>query len=864
MKSNKIRKLFLEFFKANDHKILRSSPIVVKNDPSLMFTNAGMNQFKNFFLGIDTPEDKRVSNSQKCIRVSGKHNDLEQVGHDTYHHTMFEMLGNWSFGDYSKEKAISLAWDFLTKECKLDKERLYVSVFKGDDVDNINMDSGSLDVWKNYLEESNIVTGDKKDNFWEMGDIGPCGPCTEIHYDNRPENEMVLIPGKDLINKDHPDVIEIWNLVFIQYDRKKDGSLKKLPTQHVDTGMGFERLCMIMQNVRSNYETDLFQPLIQEISILSKKKYGEDEKNDIAMRVIADHIRAVAFSIADGQLPSNIKAGYVIRRILRRAIRYAYTFLDLKHPFIYELVDVLEQGLGDYYGELSAQKELISSVIKQEEESFLRTLDRGLKKIEVFATGKSNISGAQVFELYDTYGFPKDLTRLILKEKNIDFDEDEFDAEMSKQQNRSKESADNTVGEWEIISKDNKEEFIGYDSYEVKTIISRYRTAALRGKDVFHICLNQTPFYPEGGGQIGDTGLLSFDKEEIRVIDTKKENNLIYHIVERLPSDISLSCLVSIDLDRREAISRNHTATHLLHAQLRSSLGDHVVQKGSLVSETHLRFDFSHFTGVDQDQLKNIESSINSKILKNILLLEKNNILLSEAKKLGALMLFGEKYGDRVRLIQFNESKELCGGTHVNSTGEIGLFKITTETSVASGIRRIEAITGFAALDYLNNQDKIVYDAQKLLKNKDIITSITKLKDTNLSLEKELKVLQQQSLSAIANKLLKDLEPLGGVNYIYKKVDFNIKLMKEMSFYFRKQDRVIAVLAAQSDDKAFISIIISDDLVKEGLDATIYINDIAKEISGSGGGQSNYATAGGTNMSGISKALKKAKELFSK
>ena len=864
MKSNKIRQLFLEFFKANDHKILRSSPIVVKNDPTLMFTNAGMNQFKNFFLGIDTPEDRCVSNSQKCIRVSGKHNDLEQVGHDTYHHTMFEMLGNWSFGDYSKEKAISLAWNFLTKECKLDNERLYVSIFKGDKNDNINIDTESLEFWKNYLGDSNIVTSGKKDNFWEMGDIGPCGPCTEIHYDNRPDNEIMLVSAKDLINKDHPDVIEIWNLVFMQYNRKKDGSLERLPIQHVDTGMGFERLCMIMQNVRSSYETDLFQPLIQKISVLSKNKYGEDEKTDIAMRVISDHLRAVAFSIADGQLPSNIKAGYVIRRILRRAIRYAYTFLDLKTPFMYQLVDILEQGLGDHYSELRAQKDLISSVIKQEETSFLTTLDRGLKRIEDFTADTCNISGAQVFELYDTYGFPKDLTRLILKEKNIDFDENEFEIEMKKQQKRSKESADNDVGEWTILLKDSKEEFVGYEFYEVKTIISRYRAVSVKGKDLFHVCLGQTPFYPEGGGQVGDTGLLSFDKEKISVIDTKKENNLIYHIIDRLPSDISLSCLASIDLDRRIAISRNHTATHLLHTELRIALGDHVVQKGSLVSDTHLRFDFSHFTSIEQDQLKNIESKINSKILKNILLDEKNNILLSEAKKLGALMLFGEKYGDKVRLIQFDESKELCGGTHVNSTGEIGLFKIITETSVASGIRRIEALTAFSALDYLNNRDKIVSDAQLLLKNKDVLTGITKLRDNNLSLEKELKILQQQSLSIMADKLLKDIERIGSFNYISKKIDLNMKLMKEISFYFRKENRLVVVLASQSDNKASISIVISDDLVKEGFKATVYINEIAKEISGSGGGQPHYATAGGSNISGISKALEKAKELFSK
>jgi len=864
MNSNNLRKLFLEFFKANNHEIIGSAPIVVQDDPTLMFTNAGMNQFKNFFLDIDSPKFKRVSNSQKCIRVSGKHNDLEQVGHDTYHHTMFEMLGNWSFGDYSKETAISLAWEFLVEKCNLNKDRLYVSIFEGNDNDKVSVDSESLKYWKKYVSDDKIIFGSKKDNFWELGGVGPCGPCTEIHYDNRPDDQINKILGQELVNKDHPDVIEIWNLVFIQYNRNKDGNLEPLPTQHVDTGMGFERLCMIMQNVRSNYDTDLFQPVIKKIATISNKKYGDENKIDIAMRVIADHLRAIAFSIADGQLPSNVKAGYVIRRILRRAIRYAYTFLDLKDPFIFELVDVLELGLGDQYSELRVQKDLIKSVIKQEEESFLRTLALGLKRIEDFTTNSSVVSGAQVFELYDTYGFPKDLTELILKEKNIDFDESEFIVEMQKQQNRSKKSADNEIGEWKVLLKNSNEEFVGYQNYMINTSISRYRSVSVKDKIFFHIVLDQTPFYYEGGGQVGDTGFLEFAKDNIRVIDTKKENNLIYHIVDKLPKDISSRCTAIIDKDRREAVSRNHTATHLLHAELRSILGSHVVQKGSLVSDSYLRFDFSHFSSIPHDQLENIESKINSRILKNISLNEQNNISLSEAKSSGALMLFGEKYGDKVRLIEFDSSKELCGGTHVKSTGEIGLFKVINEGSIASGIRRIEALTGISALEYLNKRDKIVRDAELFLKTKDITTEIDKLKNHNITLEKELKVFQKKSLSILANELFNDTKMVGGVNFISKELDIEAKSMKEISGFLRKKSRLVVVLATQTDDKALISIVISDDLVSEGYDASKFINKIAKEISGSGGGQSYYATAGGSNIKGISKALSKSKALFSK
>ena len=864
MKSKDLRSLFLEFFKNNDHRIVRSSPIVVNNDPTLMFTNAGMNQFKNFFLDIDKPKYKRVTNSQKCIRVSGKHNDLEQVGHDTYHHTMFEMLGNWSFGDYSKEKAISLAWEFLTEKCKLNKDRIYISVFKGDKSDALDLDLESLKYWQRFVDDDKIIKGNKKDNFWEMGEVGPCGPCSEIHYDNRPVNQLKESPGSKLVNMDHPDVIEIWNLVFMQFNRNKNGSLDKLSTQHVDTGMGFERLSMIMQNVRSNYDTDIFKPIINKIALLSNKKYGQDEMIDIAMRVIADHLRAVAFSIADGQLPSNVKAGYVIRRILRRAIRYAYTFLDLQSPFIFELVDELEFVLGNHYTELKAQKDLIKSVIKQEEESFLKTLTLGLKRIEDFTSTSSIISGSQVFELYDTYGFPKDLTKLILKEKNIDFDDKEFLVEMQKQKERSKKSADNEIGEWSVISKSCKEEFVGYEIYLVSTSVSRYRTVISKGKTFYNLVLDQTPFYAEGGGQIGDIGYLEFNKIKIPVLDTQKENNLIHHIVKDLPLDISFPCIASVDKSRREAISRNHSATHLLHDALRHVLGNHVVQKGSLVSDSYLRFDFSHFSSVTKEQLKEIEKEVNSKILNNISLNVYNDILLSKANDLGAIMLFGEKYGDKVRLVEFDSSKELCGGTHVLATGEIGLFKLTSESSVASGIRRIEALTGLVARDYLNKQDDLVKNAELILKNKDLLGSIQKLKKDNKTLEKELKYFQKEALITLSHKLLDEAVEISGINFVSKELELNPASMKEIASILRSRTQLVVVLAVKSNNKALISLMISDDLVSQGYNSSDFINNIAKEISGSGGGQPYYSTAGGTNVNGISKALLLSKELFSK
>ena len=862
MKSKNIRKLFLNFFEANNHKIVGSSPVVIHNDPTLMFTNAGMNQFKNYFLSIDKPKFSRVANSQKCIRVSGKHNDLDEVGYDTYHHTMFEMLGNWSFGDYSKQIAIGLAWDFLTKECKLDKDRIYVSVFEGDKDDGTEVDKESLKFWQDLLPKDQIVFGSKKDNFWEMGETGPCGPCSEIHYDNRDIKELNEIKGQELVNKDHPDLIEIWNLVFMQYNRKKSGSLEKLDTTHVDTGMGFERLCMIMQGVKSNYDTDVFQLLINRLEIITNYKYRKDSKKDIAMRVISDHIRAVAFSIADGQLPSNNKAGYVVRRILRRAIRYGYTFLDQRKPFIYELVDDLVENLGEHYSELKTQQNLISDVIKQEEISFLKTLTSGLKRLDVILLNNSNISGIEVFELYDTYGFPKDLTELILKEKGISFDEKEFYDEMKKQKNRSKKSADNDTGEWEIFLKDSSEDFVGYSDYSVNTKISRFRTVSEKNKVSFHIVLDKTPFYAESGGQIGDTGFLLSGDSKIKIIDTKKENNLIYHIVDSIPENINLEFQAEIDVERRKSISRNHSATHLLHAELRNLLGEHVLQKGSLVSDSYLRFDFSHTSSLGDDLVGRLEKNINHKIFQNISLSEHQDLTISEADKLGALMIFGEKYGDKVRMIQYGESKELCGGTHVNSTSEIGLIKILSESSVASGIRRIEASTGLTTIDFLNAKSSLVDQASSLLKSNDIVSTINKLKEENRKLVSDNNRFQIESLKTLVHTLNNESESLNDFSFVAKKIDIDPKLMKEFSVILRQQDSLIAILAIVRDNKVQLSISISNDLVAKGYDARKYINEIAEKIKGKGGGQAHFATAGGSIINGINDSFKLAKNLL--
>ena len=864
MTSQDIRKLFLDFFKKKKHTIVDSSSLIIKDDPTLMFVNAGMNQFKNIFLGDTRPSDLRVVNSQKCLRVSGKHNDLDEVGHDTYHHTLFEMLGSWSFGDYFKKDAIEFSWEFLVDICKLDKDRIYVTVFEGDKSDGLSKDEEAFSFWKKFLPEQNIIDGNKQDNFWEMGEIGPCGPCSEIHYDNRDNKYRKEIDGITLVNKDHPQVIEIWNLVFMQYKRLKDKTLVNLPTQHVDTGMGFERLTMIMQGKKSNYDTDIFQPLIQEIAILSGIQYGADNESDIAMRVIADHLRAVSFSIADGQTPSNVKAGYVIRRILRRAIRYGYTFLKFKEPFIYKLLPVLESTMGEQYKELVNNSKLITNVILQEEQSFLRTLSKGLKRIdEIISQANKSVSGAVVFELYDTYGFPKDLTALILSEYSLTFSSKEFDQEMQNQKERSKASSKSDIGDWLTIN-DCKEEFKGYDVLELETTISRYRKVKKNNKEFFHLVLEESPFYAESGGQVGDTGILIGGGVTLKILDTKKENDIRYLICDKFFDNIPQSIKAKVDLVRRADISKNHTATHLLHESLRAILGEHVEQKGSLVSDNYLRFDFSHFSKISSDELEKIELDVNNKIQENIQLILHDNLSISQAKQMGALMLFGEKYGDSVRLIEFNSSKELCGGTHVTYTSEIGLFKIKSESSTASGIRRIEAFTGSAALEVLKEKEKMHDKLVVLLKNKNIVTSTESLILESKKYAKDLEFYKDYYFKSLKIDLLLNTEKIGSVNFIYKKMDLDAQDLKNFAQGFKKENNLVLLLSSTKGSKVLITLLISNDLISEGYNAKDLINILSKEISGGGGGQDYIATAGGSNLNGLDNTVKKVKELFTK
>ncbi len=863
MKANTLRKLYLDFFQSKEHKIVSSAPMVVKNDPTLMFTNAGMNQFKDIFLGDSESKSLRITNSQKCLRVSGKHNDLEEVGHDTYHHTMFEMLGSWSFGDYFKEEAISWAWEFLTEVCKLDKDRLYVSVFEGAEEDKLEKDNEAFNMWAKYLPEDKILNGNKEDNFWEMGETGPCGPCSEIHFDNRTDAERAKVSGADLVNEDHPQVIEIWNLVFMQYNRFTDGSLKPLPNSHVDTGMGFERLAMIMQGVKSNYDTDIFQPIIQAIAKKAGVKYGENEKQDIAMRVIADHIRAISFSIADGQLPSNVKAGYVIRRILRRAVRYGYTFLNLKSAFMHELVEVLINQMGSQFNELKAQKDLIQKVVKEEEESFLRTLEDGLKRIEqITKNAKGEIAGKQIFELYDTYGFPADLTSLILSEQNLSFNQTDFDLAMQEQKDRSKKSGKIEKGDWEVLIEDEKEEFVGYTYLETEVKITRYRKVKTKDGQQYQLVFNLTPFYPEGGGQVGDTGVIEFQAEAIAIVDTKKENKLIVHFTDELPKNVNASFVAKVNAADRKASSRNHTATHLLQESLRTVLGEHVLQKGSLVNPNYLRFDFTHFSKIEKVDLQKIEADVNTKILENINLNEHIDLPLAKAEGMGAIMLFGEKYDDVVRMIQFNSSKELCGGTHVNATGEIGLFKILSEGSTSSGIRRIEATTGICAFAHLNNKEELLNEIAGIVKNKDLKMGVEQLITTNKILEKQLSALKKSNAGNVQEDLLKDAIEVNGVRFIAKEVLMEAEDMKNVSFALRKEKNLVMVLAAKVDKKALLTVMLTDDIVAKGYNAGAMIRVIAKEIEGGGGGQAFFATAGGVKPSGIVAALEKAKEII--
>ena len=863
MKAKKLRQLYLDFFKNKNHKIVDSAPIVIKNDPSLMFTNAGMNQFKDVFLGYSNRRDLRVANTQKCLRVSGKHNDLEEVGHDTYHHTMFEMLGSWSFGDYFKDETISWAWEFLTEVCKLDKDRFYVTIYEGSKEDKVDRDNDAFNIWSKLVQQSNILEGNKNDNFWEMGPVGPCGPCSEIHYDNRTEIERNKISGADLVNKDHPQVIEIWNLVFMQYNRLATGKLSELPCQHVDTGMGFERLAMITQGVQSNYETDLFQPIIQQIAKMSNRVYGNNEKDDIALRVIADHLRAIVFTIADGQLPSNTKAGYVIRRILRRAVRYGYTFLDFKKPFIFSLVPILIENYSDQFKELVSQKELITEVIKNEEESFFTTLKQGMDILgSTIKNSKSKkISGKKVFELYDTFGFPVDLTSLILSENNCSFDHKEFETALQKQKDRSKKASEYEKEDWIILKNDSSHSFIGYNQLDAKVVITRYRKVTEKNKTSYDVVFNQTPFYAEAGGQIGDTGRIKLNDKDINIFNTVKENNLIIHKLKELPKELDEELYVQVDKQKRDACSRNHSATHLLHESLRKRLGNHVTQKGSLVNSNHLRFDFSHFSPLSGEELKAIEYDVNQKILQNILINEQN-ISLDEAKEQDVLMLFGEKYDNQVRMIQFAASKELCGGTHVNSTSEIGLFKIISEGSVSAGTRRIEAITGMQVIDNINKYKSKIDELEKELKSKTLLATVKQLLQKNKSLEKDLTILKLNNNKILAKELLSSAIQFKGIRLIKKEVDLDAKSMKDISFSLKNEKKLIILLASRVSGRVILTLMISNDLVVKKYNANKMINILAEHIEGSGGGQPFYATAGGKNTKGLVSVFKNIDELL--
>jgi alanyl-tRNA synthetase len=867
MKVSKIREQFFTFFESKGHEIVPSAPMVVKNDPTLMFTNAGMNQFKDFFLGNAIPKNRRVANSQKCLRVSGKHNDLEEVGVDTYHHTMFEMLGNWSFGDYFKEDAINWAWELLTEVYKIPKDRLYVTVFEGDASDNVPMDTESFDIWKKLIHEDRIILASKKDNFWEMGDTGPCGPCTEIHVDVRPKKERDIIDGKSLVNYDHPQMIEIWNNVFMQFNRLSDGSLVPLPATHVDTGMGLERLAMALQGKTSNYDTDLFQTLIQHMEKVSGVKYGVKEETDIALRVIADHIRAIAFSIADGQLPSNTGAGYVIRRILRRAVRYGYQTLGLKEPFLCDLSIVLSEIMGDPFEELIQQKELVQKVIREEEISFFRTLELGIKRIETIiqTTKKAEndiIDGKEVFELFDTYGFPVDLTSLIARENNLSIDEEAFDAELQKQKDRSRAATAIETEDWVQVHQDAISEFIGYDTLTSSVKILKYRKVSQKQKAFYQLVFDKTPFYPEGGGQVGDKGFIELNDEKVFIFDTKKENNLIIHLTEKLPSNIEAVHTAVVNESKRVDSASNHSATHLLHHALRTVLGTHVEQKGSLVNPEYLRFDFSHFSKVTDEELEKIETLVSEAIKQNISLDERRNTPIEEAKQMGAMALFGEKYGDAVRVIKFGDSVELCGGIHVPSTGKIGLFKITTETAVAAGIRRIEAITSTTAENYFKQKAKTLDSIALTLKNpKDLIKAVDDLLMKNNQMNKEIELLQKEKALAVKGDLKNKIEVINGINFLGTIVSLDAGSIKDILFQLKGEvDNFYGVIGGNEGDKCSISIIASDSVIEsKGINAGNIIREVSKLIDGGGGGQAFFATAGGKKPSGLANAINDAK-----
>ncbi len=867
MKSQEIRSQFLSFFKEKQHTIVQSASMVLKDDPTLMFVNSGMAPFKEYFLGNAKPKNTRIADSQKCLRVSGKHNDLEEVGYDTYHHTLFEMLGNWSFGDYFKKEAIAWAWELLTEVYEIDKNILYVTVFEGDVSDDLPMDSEAFDLWKSFISEDRILMGNKKDNFWEMGDQGPCGPCSEIHVDIRSAEEKAKVDGRTLVNADHPQVVEIWNLVFMQYNRKANGSLENLPDKHIDTGMGFERLCMVLQNVQSNYDTDIFTPIIREIETIADKTYGKDAEIDVAIRVISDHVRAVAFSIADGQLPSNTGAGYVIRRILRRAIRYSFTFLDQKEPFIYRLVEVLSQKMGTAFPELKSQKQLIENVIKEEELSFLRTLDQGLVLLNRIVEGSASetVSGKKAFELYDTYGFPIDLTALILREKGISLDEAGFHAEMKKQKDRSRAASEMSTDDWTILESDDEEEFVGYDVLEATVKLTRYRrVVSKKDGELYQLVFNLTPFYPEGGGQVGDKGYLEDSHGDVvYILDTKKENNVIIHFAKNLPQHIHESFKAVVDSKQRGRTECNHTATHLLHQALREILGTHVEQKGSAVHSKYLRFDFSHFSKLTSEQLHDVENFVNARIEGKLNLQEQRNIPMQQAIDEGAMALFGEKYGDAVRSIRFGKSIELCGGTHVKNTGDIWHFKILSEGAVASGIRRIEAITNDAVKQYYQEHDQLVAELKGLLNNpQEPLKALQNLQSENSELKKQIESLLKDKAKNIKGDLKAELTDINGIQFLAKKLDLDASGIKDVSFELGQQyDNLFLLFGTEIDGKALLSCYISKELVEtKGLNAGTIVRELGKHIQGGGGGQPFFATAGGKHPAGLDEAIKLAKE----
>ncbi|OPC53340.1 alanine--tRNA ligase [Elizabethkingia miricola] len=867
MTSQEIRQKFLDFFKEKGHQIVPSAPIVLKDDPTLMFSNSGMTQFKDFFLGYKEPSSLRIADTQKCLRVSGKHNDLDDVGRDTYHHTMFEMLGNWSFGDYFKKEAIAWAWELLTEVYKISKDDLYVTIFEGDASENLERDQDAYNYWKEYVDESRIINGNKKDNFWEMGDTGPCGPCSEIHVDIRSAEEKAKVSGRELVNQDHPQVVEVWNLVFMEFLRKADKSLEKLPKQNVDTGMGFERLCMALQGKESNYDTDVFTPLISKVEEISGKKYTgilEDEK-DIAIRVVVDHIRAVAFAIADGQLPSNGGAGYVIRRILRRAISYAYRFLDMKEAFLYKLVAVLKDQMGSFFPEIVKQEKLVTEVIKEEENSFLKTIEHGLVRLDAIiqATIKNNeknLPGEQVFELYDTFGFPADLSRIIAEEKGLSIDEAGFEEEMNKQKQRSKQSSASKTYDW-VILEEKPENFVGYDLTENEVKITRYRKIENKDGEFYQIVLDETPFYAEGGGQVGDKGILENATESIEILDTKKENNLNISLIPTLPQDVKATFTARVDVSKRKDTENNHSATHLLHEALRSVLGTHVEQKGSFVGPDYLRFDFSHFSKMTEEEWAAVEQQVNEKIRKNIALQEYRNIPIQEAMDKGAMALFGEKYGDNVRMIEFGTSKELCGGTHVKNTGEIGLFKIESEGSAAAGIRRIEAITGSKAREYFETLEKNYQEIAQFLKSKDVLRSVQKLVEENQSLKSEIESFKAEKAKQEALQWKNEYQDKGDKKLLVKKTSMDAGSVKDIVFQLKKEiPGSLTIILSNAGDKPMITIGVSDDLTQT-YQAGALIKDLAKEIQGGGGGAPAFATAGGKNLDGLEKAFEKAQQL---